>query len=137
MKGDSANFAALELPPGEQISTLNKEYFKRWLSSQMTSDVYEDVKIKKIRPVKQADGTEMVVIDFGYTLITRAGFTVIRLGYAGALVADNAVIGIVTATTTQRYKDLSEQLQMTADSFRAYPVKDPDFQTNKNTMSMM
>jgi hypothetical protein len=137
VKGDSANFASVQLPKGEQLSTLGKEFFKGWLSSQMTSDVFEDVKVKKIRPVKQADGTEMLLIDFGYTLITRAGFTVIRQGVAGATVADGAVVGIVTATTTQRYKELSEQLQLTADSFRAYPVKEPTFDTNGSTLSMM
>ena len=34
VKGDSANFASLELPKGEQLSTLKKEFFKGWLSSQ-------------------------------------------------------------------------------------------------------
>jgi hypothetical protein len=136
VKGDSANFASLELPKGEQLSTLKKEFFKGWLSSQMTSDVYEDVKVKKIRPVTQKDGTEMLLIDFGYTLVTRAGFTVLRTGIAGAVVADDAVIGIVTATTSQRFKDLQEQLEITCDSFRAYAVKDPNFATNSNTFKM-
>jgi hypothetical protein len=136
VKGDAANFAALELPPGENLSSLNKEFYKRWLSSQMTTDVFEDVKVKKVKPVTQADGAELAIIDFTYTLITRAGFTVIRKGIAGATVADNALVGIVTATTEQRYKELSEKLQFTADSFRAYPVKNPDFSTNANTMKM-
>jgi hypothetical protein len=136
VKGDSANFAALPLPKGEDLSTLSKDYYKGWLSSQMTSDVFEDVKVKKVRTVKQADGTELALIDFGYSLITRAGFTVNRQGVAGATVADNAVVGVVTATTTLRYKELAEQLLMTADSFRAYPVKEPSFDTNQSTLSM-
>merc|ERR1719230_228490 len=44
IKGDSANFAALPLPSGEKLTTLGKPFFQTWLSSQMTKDVYEDVK---------------------------------------------------------------------------------------------
>ena len=88
-KGDSANFASSKLPSGQQLSSLNKEFFKGWLSSQMSGDVYEDVKVKKLRPVTQPDGTEMLKIDFTYTLLTRAGFTVLRAGVASAVVADN------------------------------------------------
>ena len=63
-KGDSANFAASPLPAGGSLESLskNKEFFKSYLSSQMSNDVYEDVKIKKIRPVTQADGTEMLLV---------------------------------------------------------------------------
>ena len=68
VKGDSANFAALPIKSGESLSSLNKEYFKTFLSAQMSNDVYEDVKIKKIRPVTQEDGTEMVKFDFGYSV---------------------------------------------------------------------
>lgn len=122
-KGDSASFAALELPKGKQLSTLDKDFFKQFVSSQMTSDVFEDVKVKKIRPVTQSDGTEMVLVDFTYTLVTRAGFSVNRQGVAGATVVDNAVMGVIAATTATSYNKLSEKLVMTADSFRAYPVK--------------
>ena len=69
----------------------------------------------------------IIFIDFGYTLLTRAGFTVLRQGVAQAQVADGAVVGIVTATTALRYKELAEQLEKMADSFRAYPVKAPAF----------
>ena len=127
VKGDSANFAALPLPPGQKLDTLSKEFFKGWLSSQMAGDVFEDVKVKKIKEVTQPDGTQMLKIDFGYTLLTRAGFTVLRQGVAQAQVADGAVVGIVTATTALRYKELAEQLEKMADSFRAYPVKAPAF----------
>merc|ERR1719453_1618661 len=98
-----------------------------WLSSQMSNDVYEDVKVKKVRPVTQADGTEMLKIDFGYTLLTRAGFTVLRQGTAALTVSNDAVVGIISATTSLRYKELSAQFEQMADSFRAYPVKTPAF----------
>lgn len=127
IKGDSANFAALPLPSGESLTTLKKPFFQGWLSSQMTKDVFEDVKVQKMRPVTQADGTDMLIIDFSYTLLTRAGFTVLRKGVASAMLADNAVVGIVTATTTLRFKEMGDSLQTTADSFRAYKVKDPNF----------
>ena len=127
IKGDSATFAALPLPNGESLSSLGKPYFQGWLSSQMTKDVYEDVKVKKIKAITQPDGTEMLIIEFGYTLLTRAGFTVLRLGVASASVVDNAVVGVVTATTALRYKEMEDQLKTTADSFRAYKVKDPTF----------
>ena len=77
----------------------------------MSNDVYEDVKVKKIRPVTQADGTEMLKIDFSYTLLTRAGFTVNRKGIAGAVVADKAVVGLVAATTELRFKDLRPSMR--------------------------
>ena len=34
-----------------------------------------------------------------------------------------AVVGLVTATTLQRYKDLEGLLRAACESFRAYPVK--------------
>jgi len=125
VKGDSANFASLPLPSGKTLSSLDKEFYKGWLGGQMTLDVYEDVKIKKLRPVTQPDGKEMVLFDFGYTLLTRAGFTVLREGVASAQVENGAVVGIVAATTALRYKELKEKLEIVADSFRAYPTKAP------------
>lgn len=127
IKGDSATFAAAPLPSGEKLTTLSKPFFQSWLSSQMTKDVFEDVKVKKISTVTQPDGTEMLIISFGYTLLTRAGFTVLRQGVASATITDNAVVGIVTATTALRYKELESQLMTICDSFRAYQVKDPSF----------
>jgi len=127
VKGDSANFAALPLPSGTKLTELNKEFFKEFLSSQMTGDVYEDIKIKKIRPTTQSDGTEMVLFDFTYTLLTRAGFTVIRQGVGSSLLVGDTVCGLVAATTQLRWKDLAETLTTTADSLRAYEVKTPAF----------
>ena len=75
----------------------------------------------------QPDGTDMLKIDFAYTLLTRAGFTVLRQGVASAVSTNGAVVGIVTATTQLRFKELSEKLETMADSFRAYPVKAPAF----------
>ena len=129
-KGDSANFVAVPLPSGETLGSLKKDFFKGFLSNQMSNDVYEDVKIKKIRPVTQSDGTEMLKLDFSYTLLTRAGFTVNRKGVAAALVADNAVVGLVTATVETREKEMKEKLETMADSFRANAVKPPSFGNN-------
>ena len=53
-----------------------------------SKDVYEDVKIKKVREETMPDGTGMLKIDFTYTLLTRAGFTVLRRGVASASVAN-------------------------------------------------
>jgi len=129
LKGDACTFSALPLPEKATLETLSKdkEFFKNWLVSQMSLDVYEDVKVRKIRPVTQPDGTEMLKIDFGYTLLTRAGFTVLRKGTAAATITNNAVVGIVSATTELRYKELSPQFETMADSFRAYVVKPPAF----------
>jgi len=110
VKGDSANFAAVQLPKDEKLTTLPKEFWKGWLSSQMSTDVFEDIKVKKLKTVVQPDGTEMQIIDFSYTLLTRAGFTVLRQGVAGAMIADNTVVGVVAATTALRYKELAEKL---------------------------
>ena len=93
----------------------------------MSNDVYEDVKPKKITVETKADGTELLKISFTYTLLTRAGFTVQRKGVASALIANEAVVGIVAATTELRWKELGESLETMTDSFRAYPVKTPAF----------
>lgn len=127
IKGDSCNFAALSLPSGETLSSLKKDFFTAWLSSQMSSDVYEDIKIKKIKPMTQADGTESVKFEFTYTLLTRAGFTVLRSGIATALVSNDAVVGVVAATTQLRYKEQMGNLDIICDSFRASAAKPPAF----------
>lgn len=126
-KGDSCVFAALALPSGGSLGSLPKSFYTKWLTSQMSADVFEDVKIKALKPATRADGTEMVDLDFTYTLLTRAGFTVVRRGIASAMVADGAVVGVVSATTEMRYKELEKLLRATADSFRAYKVKAPAF----------
>lgn len=125
-KGDGANFAALPYKGGS-IGSLekDKEFWKTFLSSQMSKDVYEDIKIKKLRVVTQDDGQEMIKLDFAYTLLTRAGFTVERKGKASALVTNEAVVGLITATTALRYKELETQLDTMTDTFRAYNVKPP------------
>ena len=92
-----------------------------------SNDVFEDVKVKKSKIVEQPDGTQLLKMDFSYTLLTRAGFTVNRKGIASALVANEAVVGIVSATTELRYKEMSTQLDTMTDSFRAYSVKAPAF----------
>ena len=66
---------------------------------------------------------EVAYIDFRYTLLTRAGFEVVRKGMASAQVASGAVVGLVIATTEQRYKGLEDDIRASVDSFRAYPVK--------------
>lgn len=78
LKGDFADFVAVKLPAGKTLGTVDKEYLKGFLSSQMTSDVFEDMKVKKVTRTKAPDGVDVAYIDFGYTLLTRAGFTVDR-----------------------------------------------------------
>jgi hypothetical protein len=126
-KGDSATFLSLPLPKGEKLQDLKKDFFKDWLSSQMTKDVLEDVKIKKVTPVTQPDGTEMLILNTQYTLLTRAGFEVTRTGISGVMVASGAVVGLALTTTADRYKKFEDAFKACADSFRAYEVKKPDF----------
>ena len=89
----------------------------------MTNDVYEDVKPKKLNVVTAPDGTEQVFFDFGYTLLTRAGFTVERKGVASAVQVGDSAMALVCATTALRFKELEPMLRGSADSFRVYPVK--------------
>jgi len=109
--GDSCTFSALPLPEGKDLTSLSKDFFKVWVPSQMSSDVYQDVKVKKLRPVKQADGTEMVLFDFSYTLLTRNGFSVDRQGVASAMIVNDAVVGVVTATTALRSRTSQRNLR--------------------------
>uniref|UniRef100_A0A7S4ICK5 Uncharacterized protein n=1 Tax=Prymnesium polylepis TaxID=72548 RepID=A0A7S4ICK5_9EUKA len=127
IKGDSANFASVPAKADLKVDGITKPMLQNLLVAQMASDVYEDVKVNKLKAVTQPDGTEMVIFDFSYTLLTRAGFTVNRRGVGSALPTSDALVGIVAATTTLRYKELEESLRGTADSFRAYPVKTPGF----------
>lgn len=123
IKGDSSVFTALALPGGKALKEQPKEFFQTLISNQMTNDVYEDVKPKKIKPVTAPDGTEMVLFDFTYTLLTRAGFTVQRKGVASALQVGDTAVGLVSSTTELRYKELEPLLRQGADTFRVYPVK--------------
>jgi len=125
IKGDSALFTALPLPNGKALKDQSKDFFAQLLSSQMTNDVYEDVKPKKIKVVTLEDGTDQVIYDFSYTLLTRAGFTVERKGVAAAVQIGDAATALVCATTALRFKELEPQLRQSIDSFRVYPVKAP------------
>lgn len=125
LKGDSADFVAVKAPSGKQLPDIGKEFYKTFVTSQMASDVYEDVKIKKVRQATTEDGTEVAYIDFTYVLLTRAGFTVARKGLATAVLASDAVVGLVIATTADRFKGLEDDLRLCAESFRANAVKAP------------
>jgi len=124
IKGDSEVFTAAKMDGSKPLKEQSKDFFAKLLSSQMTADVYEDIKPKKIKPVTMEDGTEMVVFDFSYTLLTRAGFTVERRGVASALqLNSDTAVALVCATTALRYKELEPLLRQSVDTFRAYPVK--------------
>merc|ERR1712087_894768 len=97
-KGDSADFVAVKLPEG-----------------------------KKLKPTVAADGTPIMLIDFTYTLLTRAGFSVDRKGVASAMLVNDSVCGVVLATTEQRFKELELNFRQCAESFRAYAVNKPSF----------
>jgi len=127
LKGDSADFVAVKLPEGQTLGDINKEFYKGFLSSQMASDVFEDVRVKKVRQVTADDGSELAYIDFTYTLLTRAGFTVQRKGVATAEIASGALVGLVIATTADRFPKLESDFRACAESFRANPVKTPAF----------
>ena len=43
------------------------------------------------------------------------------------MVTNDAVVGIVVATTQLRYKELADQIEVCTDSFRAYQVSTPAF----------
>jgi len=126
-KGDSADFVAIPLSKDETLESLNKEKFKKLVSSQMTSDVYEDIKIKKVTKFAGEDGAQLANIDFTYTLLTRAGFTVERRGMASTMVVADSVVGLVMTTTSDRFKGLEKDFRQCIDSFRAYAVKKPAF----------
>merc|ERR1712070_1245873 len=100
LKGDAADFVSLPKPKGKGLADLDKEFYKTLIGSQMTSDVYEDVKVKKIKGVG-------VVADVG-----------------------DAITGLVIATTAQRFKGLEEDLRNCIGAFHAYPVKTPDLFLN-------
>jgi len=123
VKGDSMVFTVLKLPDSKALKDQPKSFYQNLLSAQMTNDVYEDVKPKKLTVVTAPDGTEQIFFDFGYTLLTRAGFTVERKGVAAAVQVGDSAMALVCATTALRFKELEPLLRGSADSFRVYPVK--------------
>eukprot|EP00967_Tisochrysis_lutea_P041423 scaffold49786_cov25-Tisochrysis_lutea.AAC.2 len=127
LKGDFADFVAVRLPADKNLDNLDKEFYRNFLSSQMTKDVFEDVKVKKMKRATGTDGVEVAYIDFSYTLLTRAGFEVNRKGVACVHLVGDTVVGLVTGTTEQRFKGLEADLRTCAESFRAYAVKTPAF----------
>ncbi|KAL1510424.1 hypothetical protein AB1Y20_006732 [Prymnesium parvum] len=127
IKGDSVNFAAIPASKDLKVADITKPMIQSLIIAQMSNDVYEDVKIKKLQTAPQPDGFELVVADFTYTLNTRAGFTVNRKGVVSATVAANALVGLVGATTALRYKELEAPLRSAVETFRCYPVKSPGF----------
>lgn len=130
LKGDAADFVSLPKPKGKGLADLDKEFYKTLIGSQMTSDVYEDVKVKKIKGVTTDDGFQTNQFEFTYTLLTRAGFTVERKGVGVVADVGDAITGLVIATTAQRFKGLEEDLRNCIGAFRAYPVKTPDLFLN-------
>jgi len=123
VKGDSMVFTTLKLPDNKPLKDQPKSFFQTLLSAQMTNDVYEDVKPKKLNYVTAADGTEHILFDFGYTLLTRAGFTVERKGVAAAVQVGDSAAALVCATTALRFKELEPLIRGSADSFRVNTVK--------------
>lgn len=132
-KGDGINFAAYPLPEGEEkLSGLKKKYWEKFITQKMTQGVYEDFRAKKITPVTQPDGKEMVLIDYEYTLNTRADFIIARKGVASAMVANGSVVGMIGETTLARWNDgLGKILQTCIDASRIYSVKAPAFRTKE------
>jgi hypothetical protein len=122
-KGDSEIFTSMPLPQGKALKDMKNDFYKDLITSQMTSDVYEDVKPKKIVVSTTEGGTEIFTFDFTYTLLTRAGFTVNRFGIATAQQVGNSAVALVCATTTLRYKEVEPLFRESINSFRVYPVK--------------
>lgn len=124
LKGDTAAFAAVPLPPGKDLNTIasDKAVLGDLIGAQISSDQFEGVKVAKVVPVTAEDGTSSLQADFTYTLRTDSGLSIPRRGVASVQVADGAVVGLVVATKTDRFKKLETAIRQCTDSLRVYPV---------------
>lgn len=139
IKGDSAAFVvfnpaiASEFNPtannqaASQGAALSKETLARTVVASATSDVYQDVKVKNVKPREGAG--DYVTFDYTYTLLTRAGFEVDRHGVGSATVLSDGQVGaLVTATTALRWKGEESKLRELTKSFVVYKLKKSDVQ---------
>lgn len=123
-KGDTATFFVVPNEGKvENIQEKDKSFFKEALIaaiSQKGSNIYQDFKVIKTEPVT-ADGSNYVLVDFKYTLLTGAGFEVERKGVASVTSAGGGVQLLWAASIAARYKNKTEgQLRTIVQSFRCY-----------------
>lgn len=124
LRGDSAFFAAVPLPPGKDLkgAASDKAVFGDLVGAQIAKDQFDDVKVAKVVPLTTEDGVPSAIVDFTYTLRTDSGLTIGRRGVASVQVIDNALVGLVVATKMDRFKKLETAIRQCTDSLRVYKV---------------
>jgi len=124
LRGDTAAFAAVPLPPGKDLKAVagDKAVFGDLISAQIAKDQFDEVKVAKVVPVTREDGVSSAQVDFTYTLRTDSGLTIGRRGVASVQVIDGALVGLVVATKTDRFKKLETVIRQCTDSLRVYKV---------------
>jgi hypothetical protein len=119
-KGDTATFF-LYTDPGlvKDFASQPKDVFDKAIRKsigQKGDNMYQNFKLTKVSPV----GSDYVIVDFKYQLITGAGFEVDRVGVASITSVGSAVQVLWTATTAARYKKMETIMRDIAASFRCY-----------------
>merc|ERR1712232_1424005 len=118
--------ATLYLTPGkiDDVTTQSKTFFKDLVIkaiSQKGDNMYEDFKLGKVETFAGEFGNQKcALVDFKYSLLTGAGFTVDRVGVASVTSQGNNIQVFWAASTRQRFKKTETTLRTITSSFRCF-----------------
>jgi len=118
--------ATLFVTPGkiDDVSTQGKTVFKDLVIkaiSQKGDNMYEDFKLGKVETFDGEFGNQKyALVDFKYSLLTGAGFTVDRVGVASITSQGNNIQVFWAASTRQRFKKTEPTLRTITSSFRCF-----------------
>lgn len=124
IKGDSAFF--FTLPQEKQLTDISKDTIKKFVLKSLSQkgDPVDSFQISGLRTlVDKASDTTYYIADIKYLLNTQAGFVIERQGVASVTSVGPALEGLISVTTSKRYKNLESNIRAIADSFRVYPLK--------------
>lgn len=118
--------ATLYVTPGkiDDVTTQSKAFFKDLVIkaiSQKGDNMYEDFKLGKVETLDgEFNRQKYALVDFKYSLLTGAGFTVDRVGVASITSQGNNIQVFWAASTRQRFKKTEPTLRTITSSFRCF-----------------
>jgi len=118
--------ATLYMTPGkiDDVTTQKKDFFKDLVIkaiSQKGDNMYEDFKLGKVETFAgEFKNQKYALVDFKYSLLTGAGFTVDRVGVASVTSQGNNIQVFWAASTRQRFKKTETTLRTITGSFRCF-----------------
>jgi len=136
IKGDSAFLYTMPLSSGESLSVDNKALITKFITKSLSQkgDPLESFVVgpPRLGP-KGVDGLQYVLADINYQLNTEAGFLIGRRGVVSMCSVGPQIQGLVSVTTSKRWKTLEGDIRNIADSFRVYKLNSGIFSTGSAT----